>query len=206
MSQAAAMASARARGTESADHAVESIRLPLFKQWLTELPDASRRQVWLDLGRLQVCLVPHLLEHSARLLVADLTIGGESGSDQRVALDRLLPQCCWNEPLDRVCLWDLLDYLEPENLSTLSAELAGHAGHGCRLHALIQYSRADMPQSPRRLRLKPDGMLEVSNRSAATRTAPRPSPKRLEKLMPEFAVDRTMLLNNGMQEFVLVRK
>lgn len=206
MNQAAFAASAPSRERESPDSTAQRIRLPLLNQWLEDLPENGRRIVWLDMGQVQATLIECLQGRSGRLLVADSAYGADTGSGGQFSPRELLPRNCWTESVDRVCLWDLIDYLEPESLNALSAELAVHAAAQCRVHALIQYSTASMPERPRRIRLLPDGLLEIDTRPAASRPAPRYSPKRLERLMPEFAVERTMLLNNGMQEFELVRK
>ncbi|MDT8448997.1 MAG: hypothetical protein RQ847_02380 [Wenzhouxiangellaceae bacterium] len=182
----------------------ERIRVPLLAQTIAERA-TSGRQVWLDLGHVQPGLLPLLQRGRTRLLVADLAAGRAAG-----CADWHLPDAALSgtgagpgEHIDCVLCWDLLNYLAPDEMGELAARLAGNADPDCVVHALIQYSGREMPDRPLRLRVVESAELEIEPEPDAVMIpSPRYSPKGLEKAMPELVVDRTMLLNNGMQEFL----
>ncbi len=84
----------------------------------------------------------------------------------------------------------------------LAERLAAHAAPHCRMHALVHYAAPGMPAQPGTWRFDRDGALHSSMIAAEQVPAPRHSPKALEKMLPQFRVERTVLLNNGMQEFM----
>jgi len=173
-------------------------RAPLLDALLVE-PVAAPTS-WLDLGPVHPGVVDALAPRRARIVVADFhPTAPAAGAAWRAgsAVVRALRA----RPVERVLCWDLLNYLEPEGLGRLAQRLISYAASSCCVHALIAYSRADMPAAPSHLRRLPDGQLE-SREVGARISAPRYSPKALEKAMPGLRVERTLLLNNGMQEFV----
>ena len=99
--------------------------------------------------------------------------------------------------------WDWPNYLSTDALARFGATLARVAHRTSELHALIHYRNDRMPDAPQRFKLTVDGRLEGGATASAQRPAPRYSPKALEKAMSDWRVDRTLLLNNGMQEFIL---
>ncbi|MDT8408510.1 MAG: hypothetical protein RQ741_02805 [Wenzhouxiangellaceae bacterium] len=160
------------------------------------------RSVWLDFGQPQRGLVEQLQKLRARLLAACLT--DESGLlvEDWCRVESGLAKNFWSEPVDRILCWDLLNYMTPAELGRLSELMIRRAAPGCRVHAMIHYSERDMPAAPAVYRLQ-DG-LELQFKASATDRipAPRYSPKALEKSMPGLRVERTLLLNNGMQEYL----
>lgn len=182
-------------GAAGSENAEQALRVPLLTERLDALaPD--RREHWLDLGRVQPALVERLAVGPNCLVVADhLHPDAERG----------LPADLPGKPtrFDVILAWDWVNYLEPAGLGRFGQAMARHARDGTLLHALIHYRSVDMPESPQKFRLTADGRLGHVTAIGRSRAAPRYSPKALEKAMPGWAVERTLLLNNGMQEFVL---
>ena len=181
------------------------VRLPLLGA-LLDKTDTRDRCVWLDLGPLREGLVRRLNHRRTRLLVADLPRARAEGRKDWYRPQALLTEVFWSEPVGIVLAWDLLNYADADQLTRLSAQLAEHADHGSQLHALIHYSAPTMPDRPCDCRLIQGNELEFTEPDGPATTAPRYSPRALEKAMPDFRVDQTVLLNNGMQEFLLTRR
>lgn len=179
----------------------ERIRLPLLSRLLDRAIE-EQPGIWLDLGRIQAGLVARLGQCGGRLLVADLPSEPALGETQP-SLDKYWPKACRNAPADRICAWNLFDYCQPAGLNQLAREMAARSAPNCLVHALIQYSSAEMPAFPGTIRLEETGEVRIVPVTANQYPAPRYSPRRLEKLMPRFVVEQTMLLNNGMQEMLL---
>jgi len=175
--------------------------VPLLEDLLVET-DAARHRVWLDLGTAQNGLLLRLRNRRARLIVADLPASRADLPTQWYLPDAQLPPQSWHHPVDRILAWDLLDYLDAPQIRQLAERLASHAAPQCRMHALVHYAAPGMPAQPGSWRFDRDGALHAATISSTLVPAPRYSPKALEKAMPQFRVERTVLLNNGMQEFI----
>ena len=196
MSNAAASLAGQGPG-----HTAERVKVPLLVELLSrEVGD--RRRVWADLGSAQSGLVQRLTGGHNRLIVADLPGALEGGDANWHRPDKVLDEKFWAEPIDCFLCWDLLNYMHPEQLGDLSSRISRRARAGACIHALIQYSGTSMSETPGRYGMNDDGQLTVVPADAPSAKTPRYSPKALEKAMPELRVERTMLLNNGMQEFI----
>jgi len=181
------------------------VRLPLLGA-LLDKTDTRDRCVWLDLGPVREGLVRRLNHRRTRLLVADLPQARTDGRKDWYRPQALLAEPFWNEHLGIVLAWDLLNYADADQLTRLSAQLAEHTAEGSQLHALIRYSVPNMPDRPCDCRLIQGNELEFTEPEGPATPGPRHSPRALEKAMPDFRVDQTVLLNNGMQEFLLTRR
>lgn len=189
-------------GPENTGSVDERLRLPLLKERLDLI--GTDRQRWLDFGGVQPALVDRLAAGPNRLVVARLSL--QSREDALPVSFALLERTSAPEAFDVLLAWDWLNHFDAGDLQRLGARLARHARSGARLHALIHYASSAMPPKPVDYRLTGDGEVRFDRADAGPRPAPRYSPKALEKAMPDWQVDRTMLLNNGMQEFVLMRR
>ncbi|MBY6203311.1 hypothetical protein [Halomonas denitrificans] len=180
----------------------ERLRLPLLRERLDRI--GADREHWLDFGGVQPALVDRLAAGPNRLVVARLSL--KSRDDALPVSFHLLERSPAPETFDVLLAWDWLNHFDAADLQRLGARLARHARSGARLHALIHYASKAMPAAPVDYRLTADGDVLFERTDPGPRPAPRYSPKALEKAMPDWQVDRTMLLNNGMQEFVLMRR
>lgn len=111
-------------------------------------------------------------------------------------------------PLDpalrlRVILaWDLLNYLAPVVIERLFAHLAPAIDRHTRVHAYV-FPRLTMPASPGEYRLLGEGEVHVRGGGGTQIQCPAFRQPDLERLMPMLAVQRSMLLMNGNQEYLL---
>jgi hypothetical protein len=187
------MTTATARDLEASSGTGSRIRLPLLARLFDER-DASARSCWADLGPVQPGLVAGLAGTRSKLFVLDLPgLRADGRSWSRPPAP--------DEPISLALCWDLLNYMDAGELGALSAAVAATGCPGCRMHALIQYSSKTMPGRPCAFSI--DERLNFTPRDGGDAVeAPRYSPKALEKAMPLLRVESTMLLNNGMQEFV----
>lgn len=178
------------------------MRLPLL-QGLFDEQSRPARPNWLDLGPLQSGLLCRLEAARARLIIADLASARHEARAQWYLPERLLPGQFWDRPFDCVLLWDLPDYMQSSELQALGSWLAGRLKPEARMHMLVHYARPEMPAEPAFWRLNPQGEARPEFSCIESATAPRYSPKALQKLMPQMNVEQTVLLNNGMQEYTL---
>lgn len=166
----------------------------------------------LDLGPAIGRNVQFLSSFISKLFIADLygTIckqAGRGGMD-RVKLDQILsrdlPPTSQN-PIDLILVWDLLNYLDREQVTTLGRHLAGL----CRRDSLVLALLSTLPTIPelpgRYLMLDPE-TLRYENSSKRERRSPGYKEPDLEKLMPAFEVETSYLLRSGIQEYVLTTR
>ncbi|MDZ7790799.1 MAG: hypothetical protein U5L08_09985 [Xanthomonadales bacterium] len=191
----------------------EPIRAPLFAMAVEAFED-DRRHVVLDLGRARAGTVDLFGRYRCRLDVVDLpshlanlpSVDDEDGPKAVERwLDGLLPPAR-GESVDLVLCWNLLNYLPAAVIEALGRRLAERASPRARLHALIEYQATRMPAIP--ASFAPAGLELLADPADSDRDAipaPRYSPKELEKRLPGFSSEKTMLLGNGMQEYLYRR-
>lgn len=171
------------------------IRLPLLTELIQD--QGTERRVWWDLGAAKAALVNRLAPAAPRLIVSNWPTA-DSASETSLLAGALSVR-----PLDCVLCWDLLNYQGQAELARLSSQIEQYAHPDCRVHALIVYATPQMPAKPCNYRVDADFRLHTTGTQTGQIDAPRYSPKALEKAMPALKVQKTMLLNNGMQEFLL---
>ena len=188
------------------------INAPLFRGLVEDFethPDA--RHVVLDLGPARPETVALFGRFRCRLEIADFAeeLDGINGLEEPGELDERLntllpPQ--HEEAADLALCWDLLNYLERPALKALLNVLQERLAPRARLHALIVYANDRMPASPARFAPCEGGLEHDIYGDPAARPAPRYTPDELGRLASGFAVERAMLLRNGMQEFLFSRR
>lgn len=180
------------------------LHAPLFEQVIRGL-DVDRRQVILDCGAARSGTIALLSTFRCRLDVLDLAAALprlQSATDADERRD-VLADCLdgpQQEPVQLVLCWNLLNYLQPSDIETLAALLAARLAAGARLHALMEYSSPLMPARPGHWVPDASGRLYADQPETEETPAPRYSPKALERLMPQFRPERSILLGNGLQE------
>jgi hypothetical protein len=102
---------------------------------------------------------------------------------------------------DLVLAWTLLDYLHPDDLPQLACHLKATGSPGMLVHALVS-TRTKIPRIPDAFRIDPDG-LRVLSRSNDDCDGPRHRQVHLLERFPGFRVGRSVLLRNGLQEYLL---
>lgn len=186
-----------------------TVRCPLFESMVGGFDD-DRRHVVCDLGparsgtvallgrfrcRLEILSLPHLLP---TLLTC------ETAAEVEALVRTRLPHDA-EEPVDALLCWNLLNYLTPAIIAPLMRVLAERLAPGGLVHALIEYSAAQMPGQPARIAPSGPGELLIEPDDAAPCPAPRYALGALEKCLPGLKSERAMLLGNGMQEYLFRR-
>ena len=166
----------------------------------------------LDLGPAIGRNVQFLSSFISKLFIADLygTLwkqAGKSGLD-RVKLDRILsrdlPPTSQN-PIDLILVWDLLNYLDREQVTTLGRHLAGLCRRDSVVLVLLSTLQT-IPELPGRYLMLDPETLRYENASKRERRSPGYKEPDLEKLMPAFEVETSYLLRSGIQEYVLTTR
>ena len=179
----------------------------VLKPALEELAWRSAPRV-LDLGPAVTANVERFAAVEARVHVADLHSsllrqGRPPGSG--VDWQRVLPPR--GESFDLILAWDLLNYLNPEEITTLARELAYHCRRETLLMAAISI-RDPLPPRPGRYELTSLETMRCTfeGQSGTRKDAGRPSPRyrelQLLRWLEGFTVRRAFLLRHGVQEYL----
>lgn len=198
----------QAHSSPPEEHATDAFRAPLFTELLAE-GGVENRRVVLDLGRLAAGTLAVLENTRTCLLVSDAAdviaelSRNESSADEAERVLRGSLPGEGREPVDLILAWDLLNYASPAVLEALGRVLVSISRPGAWLHALIHNGAARMPERPGVV--APIGGDEMVYRPRGDNVlpAPRYTPWDLEKHGRSFKVDRSRMLRNRMQEYVL---
>ncbi|MFP4334583.1 MAG: hypothetical protein ACLFQC_03810 [Wenzhouxiangella sp.] len=177
---------------------------PLFAQAIGAL-DPEKRTVVLDLGNIQAGTVDLLSTCRCRLDIANLPdflpllAACEESAQRHAALADMLA-VHQPEPVDLILCWNLLNYLQRDDIRHLIELLGPRLQPATRLHALMEYASPLMPATPGAWIPDAGARLHASQVDADQVDAPRYRPKELERLMPRLKPERSVLLGNGLQE------
>ncbi|MEE4297095.1 MAG: hypothetical protein V2J20_10840 [Wenzhouxiangella sp.] len=185
---------------------IPGLAAPLFAQAIGDL-DPEQRVIVLDLGNIRSGTVELFATYRCRLDIANLPDvlplpGVEDDPDVRSRVLASVLTVHDREPLDLVLCWNLLNYLDREDIRQLIELLAPRLKAGTRLHALMEYASPLMPATPGAWVPDTNGRLHASQVDEEQTDSPRYKPKELERLMPQLKPERTVLLGNGLQEFL----
>ncbi len=166
----------------------------------------------LDLGPALGRNVQFLSPFISKLFIADLynTIRSQAGRSalDRAKLDRILAKDLPKpeEPaVDLILVWDLLNYLDRQQVSTLGRHLAGLCRRDTLVLALLSTLHT-IPELPGRYLMLDPETLRHENDSKRERRSPGYKEPDLERLMPAFEVETSYLLRSGIQEYVLTTR
>ncbi|HSP00221.1 MAG TPA: hypothetical protein VLN90_02035, partial [Thioalkalivibrio sp.] len=108
---------------------------------------------------------------------------------------------------DLVMVWEVLNYLQPPVITALMSRLAQLLPSGAQVHGFVAYSMKSLPQTPRALVLCPDaGLKSLPGQNPATVQLKGYPSGELQRFMPSFHAARGILLGDGMQEYLFVRR
>jgi hypothetical protein len=107
------------------------------------------------------------------------------------------------EKVDTVLCWDLLNYLSLPLLKAFATHLAAIMTPTGVVHAYIHSADTNMAQYPQRFSVMGEDRVVRLDHDPAVRKTPRYSYSDLEKHAVGLHVERSMLLRNGMQEYLL---
>lgn len=180
-----------------------------LKALLDSLRPESRHAV-LDLGPPLAENVKLLSGLGCRVRIADLhrSLSAESlESRQPEAMDalfeRLLPLAP-EEGFDALLAWDVLDYLRPDQVSSLMARLTPACRPGALALVMVS-TRRQIPARPARYRILDRETLDCDSPPQPMRACPLYTQLDLAHMMPGFSVRRSFLLRSGIQEYLLAR-
>lgn|GEM_PF-702001 len=162
----------------------------------------------LDLGPAIGSNVQFLSRYVRSVRVGDLwgTLGASApggGTDRVERALRPLTETAEGAGYHGILTWDLLNYLNLEELRTAASLLSRALRPGGFLLTLIYYS-AQMPAEPLRYRIVDEGTLSYDE-PKVRRPAPRYPQRTLNQAFSALAIDRSYLLKTGLQEYLFVR-
>ena len=196
------MATQRTAGQPIDGTTLTAFPVPLLAEALEPLRNGEYRSV-LDLGAASEANVAHFSGTRCRLGIAHAMAELAAASAEEVDLEAILPRRLFGGT-DLFLCWDLMDYLDQGVIRRLGAHLLSLANPGAQLHALVAYGVPLVPSQPRGYRLGDGGVLPspVPASDPGCRP-PRHSSGELQRFLPDWRVDRSVLLRNGFQEYRL---
>ncbi|MEJ2693021.1 MAG: class I SAM-dependent methyltransferase [Candidatus Thiodiazotropha sp.] len=186
----------------------EPFSSPLFREVAARFDDTTRHVI-LELGPASSGIVALLQGKRCRLLVANaaraLSVLSEKAQEAESIPQELAKLIAGDagEKVDTVFCWDLLNYLSLPFMEAFAGRLAEIMVPGGIVHAYIHSAYATMPQYPQRFTLTEEDRVLCLDGDPEMRKTPRYSFGDLEKHVAGFHVDRSMLLRNGIQEYLL---
>ncbi len=183
------------------------LRVPLFQSIFEQL-DPEQRVVVLDLGPARSGLIERLVDWRCRLDVIGVPDrlaqwrSLEDSNQIETVIQSALPPLR-GERTHVVLAWNLLNYLDTARIQILARVLKKRLAPGACLHALIEYSSKQMPALPGKMTPCDAGNLHVEpDHELGQIDTPRFARARLESCLAGMQAERTMLLGNGMQEYL----
>lgn len=171
----------------------------------------GRKVTVLDLGSAVGSNVDYLSQFGCKLYIEDLysalSTRVSSGEDDLIGPEffaEFLP-VPEDTRFDVVLAWDLFNYLRRKELASFGEQLNRYTEPGAVIFALISYHK-QIPAQPYRFKIQDDQHLIYDRRSAAERPSPRFVPYEVTGLLKGFRVDRSFLLQHGIQEYLLVKE
>ncbi|MFW5453428.1 hypothetical protein [Thioalkalivibrio sulfidiphilus] len=183
----------------------------LLHQALQPLMKGERR-VLLDLGDAHGQTIEYFTGLPVRLAIASLTDDllkldpREDEETLQAHMESLLtPEMV--SACDLVMVWEVLNYLQPRVITALMSRLAQLLPAGAQVHGFVAYSMKTLPQTPRVLVPSADAGLQIlaGQGHGTVQLSGYPSGE-LQRFMPDFHAARAILLGDGMQEYLFVRR
>jgi hypothetical protein len=184
---------------------------PVFNKVIGRLSEKRKFSI-MDLGPANSRNIGFFSEYSCKLFIEDVldALYDESiiaREDRGAFRDQLANLIVHDDstPLDIILLWDIFNYLDKDLFELLMEYIAGIIPPGCYLHAFI-YTHHEMSACPGRYIINTPEQIAYHLQTTARVSCPRYSPLMLQKMMPQFSVAQTVLLRNGIQEYLFLRK
>ena len=172
----------------------------------------GRKMTVLDLGSAVGSNVEFLSRYGCKLYIEDLyaalasrVSSGEEGDiagPEFFAEFLAVPE---DTRFDVVLAWDLFNYLRRKELAYFGEQLRRYTEPGAMTFALMSYHK-QIPAQPFRFKIQDEERLIYDRRTMAERPSPRFVPSEITGLLKGFRVDRSFLLQHGIQEYLLVRE
>ncbi len=193
--------------TRIAPSGIQETNCPVFAS-LMGIMSNEHKWVILDLGPARAANLEVLSRFRCRLFIEDThelvsSFRGDSAED-KAALANWFEQ--WTPgvspgSIDVVIAWDIFNYLNPELCKAFIGLLAPLLKPGAYIYLLV-YSQKDMSAQPIPYKIISDDRLAYQPPTKATRPAPRFNQTDLKKYFSQFNVVKSVLLRNGIQEYL----
>jgi len=183
-----------------------------FRSWaladLLRRREADRRWRVLDLGNANHNNMAFFVNRGATYVVealhattAPCRAGGRLDAGAMRALPDLL-RFPAEQRFDAILAWDLLDYLGAGGLAVIGERLAPHCHPRTLLHAMVA-REGRLPAQPARWEIVDDHTIRHWPYAGPAIEAVRLTDASIQRSLGAFRVDRSYLLQNGLQEFLL---
>jgi 2-polyprenyl-3-methyl-5-hydroxy-6-metoxy-1,4-benzoquinol methylase len=178
-----------------------------LKNIVHKLGSTQQKVSVLDLGPCSQGMLELFSAQGVRVVFEDLSSELENihrplgSSEQRLPVDAYLTPQPDASTYDFVTAWDLLNYLDPDRVQELFSSLHDHCHPETFVYALLS-TLTRMPKEPGRFTLAEGAIIRYELCQRHTRACPRYSPRDIERLLPQFEIDRLMLLKNGFYEII----
>jgi len=194
----------------AAPSGIQETNSPVFAS-LIEIMGKERKWGILDLGPARSTNLELLSRFRCRLFIEDVhelasALAGKAAEDKAALLnwfEQWAPGA-GNESIDVVIAWDIFNYLDSELCKAFIGRLMPLLKPGAYIYILV-YSQKEMPAQPIPFKVVSGDRLEYQPLTPATRPSPRFNQTDLNKRLPQFSVVKSVLLRNGMQEYLFKR-
>lgn len=178
---------------------------------LIEIMGKKPDWIILDLGPARAANVKLLSRFRCRLFIEDAheliaTFTGNVDGDNTALLNWLEQWTAGadSESIEVALAWDIFNYLDPKLCNTFIKHVTPLLKPGAHLY-LLTYSQKEMPAQPMQFTVVSADKMECQPLTRATRPSPRFNQADLKRYLQGFSVVRSVLLRNGMQEYLLKR-
>jgi hypothetical protein len=190
---------------ESQGPQIETLSSPGLEETLRSVSNGAGCKV-LDLGPALSANVEHLSSRASYLQIVDAIerdqtvdeIAG-TGCCRLSTLQSLLDG--HRQSFNLVLLWDVLNYLSPEQAEQMMSVVAELCFPNARLYAIV-FATDTMPESPNRYRIVDGSHLAYEPTTSEVRGAPSLPPAAVEKLLEGFRIEHSFVLRHGVHEYV----
>lgn len=183
---------------------------PVFAS-LIEVMGKKETQVVVDLGPARAANLELLSQFRCKLFIEDAHELIEGLSDDAEADEALLTSWLaqWTGGIgagsvDVMFAWDVFNYLTPALCRTFLDHVTPLLKTRAYLYLLV-YSQRDMPALPMEFKAISADRIECTPVTDETRPAPRFNQTELMKRLRNYAVVKSVLLRNGLQEYLVYR-
>lgn len=177
---------------------------------LVSLVPASAKFVVLDLGTALRANVDFWSRYPCQLFIHDLYRDYAAGDLSRTekGRDDFFGELLSFEAgirFDIILAWDLLNYLEQEDISAVMRRLMHWCKAGTLVFALVS-SQPQIPAEPTLFRIIDSEQITYESFAPQMRPCPHHQPRDLARLFSGFDISHSFLLRNGIQEFLFTCK
>lgn len=106
-----------------------------------------------------------------------------------------------NQVFDLIFCWDIVNYLNPTEISRLGEIISAHAHAETKIFLLLPVGR-EIARAPIRFKLIQHDRLDYEEGDGARTNSPRYNKTDLKKYWPKFKRSKSFLLKNGFEEHI----